>query len=241
MLRKISYIITTLIMFEILIAASSFAGEAITCQLTVHQIRSPSIAGCTLKTTSDGFGEVYKIEKDGSVYTGVSATETHSSKTLNRCPKNTLEGISAYLPNLKKEQRNTFQSLKRTARSELLIALRENEPDHGAINLMNKKIELSKISADGNGWYDAQILDGKNVFPNNSGVKIVFEGGARVSVFNLDTGAIDFRGTCERTSKILPSAPSTSKLDKAKSTCTELGFTAGTEKHGECVLKLMDK
>ena len=36
-------------------------------------------------------------------------------------------------------------------------------------------------------------------------------------------------------------APPTSKLDKAKSTCTELGFTTGTEKHGECVLKLMDK
>ena len=33
---------------------------------------------------------------------------------------------------------------------------------------------------------------------------------------------------------------STSKLDKAKSTCTELGFTLGTEKHGECVLKMMD-
>lgn len=36
-------------------------------------------------------------------------------------------------------------------------------------------------------------------------------------------------------------APSPSKLNKAKSTCTELGFTAGTEKHGECVLKLVEK
>ena len=33
---------------------------------------------------------------------------------------------------------------------------------------------------------------------------------------------------------------SSSKLDIAKSTCTELGFTLGTEKHGECVLKMMD-
>lgn len=30
------------------------------------------------------------------------------------------------------------------------------------------------------------------------------------------------------------------KLEKAKSTCTELGFTSGTEKHGDCVLKLME-
>jgi hypothetical protein len=33
---------------------------------------------------------------------------------------------------------------------------------------------------------------------------------------------------------------SSSKIDKAKATCTDLGFTAGTEKHGECVLKVMD-
>jgi len=36
------------------------------------------------------------------------------------------------------------------------------------------------------------------------------------------------------------SAPPSSKIDKAKATCTDLGFTAGTEKHGECVLKVMD-
>ena len=32
-----------------------------------------------------------------------------------------------------------------------------------------------------------------------------------------------------------------SKLDKYKSTCEELGFTPGTEKFGDCVIKLMDK
>ena len=32
-----------------------------------------------------------------------------------------------------------------------------------------------------------------------------------------------------------------SKLDKYKSTCEELGFTPGTEKFGDCVMKLMDK
>ena len=33
---------------------------------------------------------------------------------------------------------------------------------------------------------------------------------------------------------------SSSKLNKAKSTCTEIGFTAGTEDYGKCVLKMMD-
>ena len=32
-----------------------------------------------------------------------------------------------------------------------------------------------------------------------------------------------------------------SKLDKYKSTCEELGFTLGTEKYGDCVMKLIDK
>ena len=44
------------------------------------------------------------------------------------------------------------------------------------------------------------------------------------------------------TSLIEMSVPETTtlpKLDKAKSSCTELGFTLGTEKHGECVLKMM--
>ena len=31
-----------------------------------------------------------------------------------------------------------------------------------------------------------------------------------------------------------------SELAKAKSECSTLGFTAGTEKHGDCVMKLMD-
>jgi len=56
-------------------------------------------------------------------------------------------------------------------------------------------------------------------------------------------------GLCQETSisssnnvspSIAPSTTTTSKLDKAKSTCTELGFTLGTEKHGECVLKMLD-
>ena len=36
------------------------------------------------------------------------------------------------------------------------------------------------------------------------------------------------------------SASSSTKIDKAKSTCTDIGFTAGSEKFGDCVLKVMD-
>ena len=57
-----------------------------------------------------------------------------------------------------------------------------------------------------------------------------------------DFGTIRLGGPCKKYNA--PSMPTTSasssKLDIAKSTCTELGFTLGTEKHGDCVLKMMD-
>jgi len=37
------------------------------------------------------------------------------------------------------------------------------------------------------------------------------------------------------------STDSLSKADKSKAFCKDIGFTAGTEKFGECVLKMMDK
>ena len=46
--------------------------------------------------------------------------------------------------------------------------------------------------------------------------------------------------SCGVTETSASSTTSTSKLDTAKSTCSELGFTLGAEKHGECVLKMMD-
>jgi hypothetical protein len=45
---------------------------------------------------------------------------------------------------------------------------------------------------------------------------------------------------CTNTTAVDNLSVSPSKLNKAKSTCTELGFTLGTEKHGDCVLKMMD-
>ena len=37
------------------------------------------------------------------------------------------------------------------------------------------------------------------------------------------------------------SSNSSSKLNKYKEFCEEIGFTPGTEKFGDCVMKLMDK
>ena len=91
---------------------------------------------------------------------------------------------------------------------------------------------------------DGGFLKGIYFKTNNKFMaRVGFRGGYQ------DSGPI--WGLCQETSisssnNVSPSlAPSTnttstSKLDKAKSTCTDLGFTAGTGKHGECVLKVMD-
>ena len=56
-----------------------------------------------------------------------------------------------------------------------------------------------------------------------------------------DFGTLRLDGPCKKYNASSEGATaSTSKLDNAKSTCTELGFTLGTEKHGDCVLKMLD-
>ena len=43
-----------------------------------------------------------------------------------------------------------------------------------------------------------------------------------------------------KSSEQAPPKPLPNKLEKAKSECADLGFIIGTEKHGDCVLKLLD-
>jgi hypothetical protein len=54
-------------------------------------------------------------------------------------------------------------------------------------------------------------------------------------------GSAEVKRVLKSESKTSSSSSSTnSKLNKVKSTCTELGFRSGTEKHGDCVMKLLD-
>ena len=45
----------------------------------------------------------------------------------------------------------------------------------------------------------------------------------------------------EKRSENTSSSSGNSKLDKHKEFCKEIGFTPGTEKFGDCIMKLMDK
>ena len=63
--------------------------------------------------------------------------------------------------------------------------------------------------------------------------------------YKCDKGSAEviraLKGGSKTSSSSSSSSSSTnSKLNKVKSLCTELGFRSGTEKHGECVMKLLD-
>ena len=63
---------------------------------------------------------------------------------------------------------------------------------------------------------------------NGIAIKLTLGDLAKLSLTG-DFGVFKYRGRCS----------STTKIDKAKSMCADIGFTAGTEKFGECVLKMM--
>ena len=61
--------------------------------------------------------------------------------------------------------------------------------------------------------------------------------------YKCDKGAADVLRALKggsKTSSSSSSSSTNSKLNKVKSLCTELGFKSGTEKHGDCVMKLID-
>lgn len=56
----------------------------------------------------------------------------------------------------------------------------------------------------------------------------------------LDCGVTDIEDNEIPASVKTPSGNGENKVAKAEEKCTSLGFTAGTEKHGDCVMKLLD-
>ena len=57
----------------------------------------------------------------------------------------------------------------------------------------------------------------------------------------LSCGVSEASSQSTTSSSTSSTTSSPSKADKSKAFCTDIGFTAGTEKFGECVLKMMDK
>ena len=82
------------------------------------------------------------------------------------------------------------------------------------------------------------------VHSNNGQPKYIEEAkrrGLGCGVNKTSTSDVETTLPVPETNSTNSTKPKVSKLDKAKSTCRDIGFTAGTEKFGECVLKLIDQ
>ena len=76
-------------------------------------------------------------------------------------------------------------------------------------------------------------------FKHVDGVRYKCDKGAADVIRALKGGSTTSSSTSSSSSSS-SSSSTNSKLNKAKSLCTELGFKSGTEKHGDCVMKLLD-
>lgn len=72
---------------------------------------------------------------------------------------------------------------------------------------------------------------------NYSEIYLLGDCGPIKTVVNKNTETIKLKTKKSISNKQVP----LTALDKAKSTCTDLGFTPKTEKHGDCVMKMIDR
>ena len=190
------------------------------CNISFQSYISPSIAGC-----------VFSADKSGKLSFKLSGSQV----TPARC----LAGAG-----MDESQVNQLMEMIKGddfAGEKGLLLVR----DEG--RTLSGKLISNKYSGDGLSFPSIKKdFGGTAVATLDSGLTIRLKVQASANLkLSGDFGAIRFSGPCFKydglpTSSLSSKSPSSSKIDKAKSTCKELGFTAGTEKHGECVLKMMD-
>lgn len=181
------------------------------CDLTFHSYVSPSIAGCVMSATKSGIS----FQLSGRL---VSAEKCFKPAGM----------VSGQV-------------------SMLLELVRGEE-------IMREKATL--FYSDDNGFLTAKLIS--NAFPEDGLVigrtKRKSDGKATVIVdngiiftikvknpitvtLNGDFGLTQLKGRCN--GPLVSSKETISPLDNAKAVCTDLGFRLGTEKFGDCVMKLM--
>jgi len=208
-----------------LLSASAFSEVAFAefdkqCNISFQTYISPSIAGC-----------VFSADKSGKVSFKLSGSQV----TPARC----LAGAG-----MDESQVNQMMEMIKGddfAGEKGLLLVR----DEG--KTLSGKLISNKYSGDGLSFPPIKKdFSGTAVATLDSGLTIRLKVQASANLkLSGDFGTIRFSGPCSKydglpTSSLSSKSSSASKIDKAKSTCTELGFTAGTEKHGQCVLKLLD-
>ena len=201
-------------------ATSAFAEFDKQCNISFQSYLSPSIAGCVFSANKAG---KLSFKLSGSQVTparclaGAGMSESQVNQLMDMIKGNDFAGEKGLL--LVREEGRTLSG----------------------------KLISNKYSGDGLSFPPIKRdFGGTAVATLDSGItiRLKVQDSANLKLSG-DFGTIRFSGPCFKydglpTSSSSSTSSASSKIGKAKTICTELGFTAGTEKHGECVLKVMD-
>ena len=209
------------IAFILLIVLPSFAFASYDkqCDISFQSYVGPSIAGC-----------VFSAKKSGELSFKLSGRNVTPKKCFSAA-------------GMADEQINQFMEMVKgenfVGEKGLLLVKEQGDSISGKMttnSFPNGGMEFPPIKKDFAGTAKATLDAGISI-------RLKVKKSAELTLAG-DFGTMRLSGPCKKYTASSPSPSSStsspSKLDKAKSTCTELGFTAGTEKHGECVLKVMD-
>lgn len=202
------------LIFNVSIASADYDKQ---CDVAFQSYFSPTVSGLSFSINKTG---QFSFEKSGRAITKQKFLREigNSGEEFDRSIRDLKDTKLIKLALLIKQQ-GDFVSGKMTLASPI-----DNELDD------SRSIEFPKIKND---HKDTLVLD--------SGLSIRIKVGKSVRLtISGDFGQQNFSGPCKKYNTSSSTEMSSSNLDKLKSTCTELGFKSGTEKHGDCVLKLMD-
>ena len=201
--------------------AKAWANYDKTCEMRFEGYTSPSLDGCIIQADSKG-NLKFKLH-------------------------NRIVGIKTCLKSLglNDSELNQFETMAeefKVAASEVTTLLvKEHNGAYSAKMAGNSSfqegLEFPPLEKNYNGV-------ARGILDNGLSIELKLKKRAHLKISG-DFGRLSLAGTCTKydsgSSEVSSEGISSLKLDKAAVTCSELGFKAGTEKHGDCVLKLLDQ
>ena len=212
-----SLIIKLLCVFLIGLPSFALANYDKQCDISFQSYVSPSIAGC-----------VFSAKKSGDLSFKLSGRNVTPKKCFSAA-------------GMADEQINQFMEMVKgenfVGEKGVLLIKEQGDLISGKMttnSFPNEGMDFPPLKKDFGGTAKATLDTGITI-------KLKVKKSAELTLAG-DFGTMRLSGPCRKynASSTPTTSNSSSKLDKAKSTCTELGFTLGTEKHGDCVLKMMD-
>ena len=180
------------------------------CDLTFHSYVSPSIAGCVMSAAKSG----------------ISFQLSGRSVSAEKCfkPAGMDSGqVSMLLDMVRGEE---------VMREKATLFYSD---DNG---FLTAKLISNSFPEDGLVIGRTKRVNGKATVVLNTGITLTIKIENPITVtLNGDFGLTQLKGRCN--GPLVSSKETISPLDNAKAVCVDLGFRRGTEKFGDCVMKLM--